>query len=98
MPLALQGAHVADVASGCAAVVPQHLVLVLWAFPLQEVAQRLHQGVSREHRQLQVVLDMLFAQRNLTLQTCFDGQDLFIRAAIAVNILCLLVLFTKTIY
>lgn len=60
--LALQGAHVADVAPGRVAVVPQDLVLMLGAFPLLEVTQRYDQGVSCEHRELHVGLDMLFAQ------------------------------------
>lgn len=44
--LALQGAHVADVSSGCSAVVPQHLVVVLPASPILEVTQGFDQGVS----------------------------------------------------
>lgn len=96
--LALQGAHVADVASGCIAVVPQHRVLVLWAFPLREVTQRLDQGVSREHWQLQMVFDVLFAQRHLTLQAHFKGWSFFSQAAVAEHIFGLYVLRIKIRY
>lgn len=96
--LALQGAHVADVASGCVAVVPQHRVLVLWAFPLAEVTQRLDQGVSREHWQLHVVFDVLFAQRHLALQTRFKGWVFFCHAVVAEHIFGLFVLRIKIRY
>ncbi len=96
MLLALQGAHVADVASGRVAVVPQHLVLVLRALPLREVTQGPHQGVPREHRQLQVVLHVLVAQRHLALQTRFKGQSFLLRTEVAEDAFSLLVLLTKT--
>ena len=60
--LALQGAHVAHVAPGHLAVEAQHLIVVLGALPVLEVMQRLDQGVSGEHRQLQVVHDVLLTQ------------------------------------
>lgn len=49
MLLALQGAHVADVAPGRVAVVLQDLVFMLGAFSFLEIAQRGEQGVSCEH-------------------------------------------------
>lgn len=83
--LALQGAQGADVAPGRPAVVPQHLVIMIWAFPVREVPQRIDQGVPGEHRQLQVVFDVIFTKRDFTLEACFDGQGLFVRAAVTVN-------------
>lgn len=68
---------------------------MLWAPPLCEVAQRSHQRVPSEHRQLLVVLDVLFAQRHLTLRTCLDSQDVFLWAVVAVHTFCLLFLGRK---
>lgn len=93
--LALQGAHGADVAPGRPAVVLQHLVIMIWAFPVREVRQRLDQRVPAEHRQLQVVFGVIFTERNFTLETRLNGQGLSFRAEVTVNSLCQLVLRTQ---
>lgn len=90
--LLLQGAHVAEVAAGGVAVIPQHLVAVLRALPVLEVTQRLDQGVSSEDWQLLVVLDVLLAHGHLTLEAHFYSQDFFLWAAVTVHVLVLLLL------
>lgn len=90
--LAVQSADVADVASGGVAVVPQHLVLVLRTFPLNDVAQWVNQRVSCERRELQVVRNMVFAHRHLTFQARFESQSFTFWAAVTVHLFCQLFL------
>lgn len=85
---ALHGAHGAEVAPRRVAVVLQHLVLVLRTFPLLEVGHGVHQGVSSEHRQVLVVLGVLFTHRDLTLQTGLDGLLSWPPATVAANLDC----------